>query len=101
MIYLLFYDISDDRARTKIAKLLIAEGYERIQFSVFTSIFNPFANKLLWESLQRLCASATDNENDKLCVLNISKLNFKNMKIIGKFEPDMAYLTGEKQTLFV
>ena len=35
MRYLLIYDISEDRARTKVADLCLDYGLERIQFSAF------------------------------------------------------------------
>ena len=35
MRYLLIYDITEDRARTKVADLCLDYGLERIQFSAF------------------------------------------------------------------
>ena len=35
MRYLLIYDITDDRARTRVADLCLGYGLERIQFSAF------------------------------------------------------------------
>jgi CRISPR-associated protein Cas2 len=35
MRYLLIYDISDDRARTRVADLCLDYGLERIQYSAF------------------------------------------------------------------
>jgi len=35
MRYLLLYDITDDRARTKVADLCLDYGLERIQYSAF------------------------------------------------------------------
>lgn len=35
MRYLLIYDITDDRARTKVADLCLDYGLERIQYSAF------------------------------------------------------------------
>jgi CRISPR-associated protein Cas2 len=35
MHYLLIYDITDDRARTKVADLCLDYGLERIQYSAF------------------------------------------------------------------
>ena len=96
MIYLLFYDISNNKIRTKIAKLLISEGFERIQFSVYTSLKNPEKNETLWTTLLNL----TETENDaKIYVIALTKNNFKNIKIIGNFDFDIDYLTGEKRSL--
>ena len=35
----------------------------------------------------------------KLYVVNLSKNNLKNMRIIGTFEQDLDYLIGEKRSL--
>lgn len=96
MIYLLLYDISTNSIRTKIAKMLIAEGFERLQFSVYTSLEDPFKNKVLWVNLQQLMAK---EPTAKLYVINLTKNNLKNMKIIGNFEQDLDYLTGNKRSL--
>ena len=52
MIHLIFYDISTDRIRTKIARRLVAEGYERIQLSVFAGNPHPQSNTQLWQDLR-------------------------------------------------
>lgn len=96
MIYLLFYDITSNSLRTKIAKRLIAEGYERLQFSVYTFIENPQLNLSLWQELQTLLQA---EPTAKLYVLSITKNNFRNIKIIGNLEHDIDYLLGEKRSL--
>ena len=98
MIYLIFYDITSDRLRTKIAKRFIAEGYERLQYSVYTSIDNPAKNLLLWQELTLILKEET---GAKLYVIPTLKNNFRNIKIIGNFEYDLAYLLGEKGSLFI
>ena len=50
-MYLIIYDISSDKIRAKIAKRLTAEGYDRIQLSVFSGIFSPKLNISLWKDL--------------------------------------------------
>lgn len=96
MIYLLFYDITTDSIRTKTAKLLIAEGFERLQFSVYTSLENPTQNTKLWATLKKHLAP---EPTAKLYVIAITKNNFKNIKIIGNFDHDIEYLTGDKRSL--
>jgi len=96
-MYLIFYDISETRIRTKVAKLLVKEGYERLQFSVFTAPYNPYRSNL-WDKLHDLLK---DTPNNKIYCLKIGKNNFYKMKIIGIFDFDLSYLTGEKRSLII
>ena len=96
MIYLLFYDVTSNSIRTKIAKLLIAEGFERLQLSVYTALYNPEKNQLLWGTIKQLLAP---EPNAKLYVIAMTKNNFRNMKIIGNFDQDLDYLLGDKRSL--
>ncbi len=98
MMYLVFYDISNNSIRKKVSDLLLKEGYERLQLSVFLSIENPANNKQLIASLTEITRLETET---KLFMLPISKSNLKKMKIIGKNTLDIAYLTGEKKTFFL
>ena len=96
MIYLIFYDITTDSIRTKIAKTLIEGGYERLQFSVFTGLEAPYENENYWKKLQNILS---DEKEAKFYVIPISKKNFRKLKKIGIFELDMDYLTGDKRSL--
>ncbi|MCZ2459983.1 MAG: CRISPR-associated endonuclease Cas2 [Chitinophagales bacterium] len=96
-IFLISYDISDNKKRAKIAKLLERSGYERIQYSVFTGLMAPHRNKELWKRLQKFTDTGEYPE-DKLISFAISKTSFRNMKIIGSFAADLKYLLGEKHT---
>ena len=98
MIYTLLYDISDDKTRTKVSKILIAEGYERIQFSVYIGNRNPKSVAGLWERVKSLVA----NEKEaKFYVFKISESNFRNMDILGNFEYDLDYVLGEQKSLLI
>ena len=98
MIYLVLYDISNDRIRTKVAKSLIAEGFERIQLSVFLGTVNPKENIKLWNELQKWLSA---EPHSKLLLLPLTKNNFRKMLILGDFFPDIDYLTGNKHSLFI
>jgi CRISPR-associated endonuclease Cas2 len=97
-LYLVFYDITDDKPRNKAAQLLEQSGFVRIQYSVFCGLRHPAGHPVLWKNLQKLIEKAA-RPGDKLYVLAVNKKNFRNMKIAGTFELDMAYLLGEKLTL--
>ena len=96
MIYLLFYDISEDRLRNKISKLLMIEGFERIQLSVYISLDDPAKNKILWKTIQNILSA---EPTAKLYVISVNKNSFRHIKIIGNFGFDMEYLLGEKSSL--
>jgi len=94
-MYLIFYDITETPIRTKVAKLLVTEGYERLQFSVFIAHFNPkYFN--IWKKLEQLLANTDGN---KLYCLKITRENFYAIKTIGKLGIDLEYLAGDKRSL--
>lgn len=97
MIYLIMYDITDNNLRTKIAKKLIKEGAERIQFSVFVTHIDPLKNNLYKQMSNLLINDA----EAKLFIIPVLKRNFYRTKIIGKFEEEVAYLAGDKSSLII
>lgn len=100
MIYLVCYDITKDKLRTKASKLLVSEGYERIQYSIFSGSNNPMRNNYLWTNLEQLCAKSDKNEY-KLFVIPMPIQNFLNMEILGDIGLDLDYITGKRNTLII
>lgn len=98
MMYLILYDISSDKIREKVAKKLIAQGYERLQLSVFSGIRSPKHNKAFWAELQQLLQP---EPAAKFYALKISENNFRQMLILGENELDFDYLTGSLESLFI
>lgn len=98
MIYLLCYDIATNSIRTKIAKRIIQEGFERIQKSVYLATFNPKNNISLWLFLQQAIA---DDKEASLFVIALTKNNFRSLKKLGNFALDIDYLLGEKHSLII
>jgi CRISPR-associated endonuclease Cas2 len=96
-IFLVTYDISNDKKRNKIAKLLEQNGYERIQYSVFTGITSPRNNLELWKQLQKIADTGICPEN-KILSFAVPQTTFLAMKTIGTFNADMEYLLGIKHT---
>ncbi len=96
MMYILFYDISDDKLRNKISKLLISKGYERLQLSVFTGLENPVKDIQLWLTIQNLLKS---EPNSKLYVLPVKKDYFCSMQGFGLQDLDLEYLAGLRSSL--
>lgn len=101
-MYLIIYDISENRIRTKVAKLLIRHGYERIQLSVFAGPFSPMANAHLWKQLQILCprSGEAESEGNSLMVVEVPIKQFVKIRAIGSMPFDMAEMTGTAHTLW-
>ena len=97
MIYLISYDIGNDRLRTKTAKILVAAGYERIQYSVYLGISDPKKDSSLWQKLEKM----SDAEDYQLITLPIPIKEFRLMEILGKIGVDLDYLSGDKHTLII
>ena len=96
MLYLVFYDIEKDQSRTKVAKALVAQGFERLQFSVFCGLENPKELTGLWSKFKTML----DEKTDKLYVLKISKTSLKSMAVLGVLDMDLDYLAGDKESMF-
>lgn len=96
-MYLIGYDITNDKIRTKVAQKLSQHGYERIQYSVFAGHFHPEELKL-WASLENLLQ---DYPNESIFCVKISTESFENMRIIGNFGFDIRYLCGKKSSLII
>lgn len=98
MIYLVFYDISSDQIRQKVAKRLIADGFERLQLSVLVGLFNPARRPGLWQQLQ---AWIQADQSGKLYIMACTKQQFSNMETLGNDEIDLSYLLGDKSVIFI
>ena len=92
------YDIVSNSMRSKVAKRLLAAGYDRIQLSIFLGLSDPQKNTILWGELEEWFAN---DINSKLFVLPLTKNNFKKMLILGHFKPDIDYYIGDRHTLFI
>lgn len=97
-MYLIAYDISSNTVRAKVARRLIALGYERIQLSVFCGNNNPEHVRGLWQELKQWMASDPDGQ---LISLNIGPENFRNMAILGSHTLDFDFLLEQKNSLFI
>ena len=98
MLYLILYDITKNSVRTKIAKLLIKESYERLQLSVFLGNDDPLKNPLLWKPLNQLLK---EDELAKFYIFPIPKNSLKNLRSIGNMDLDIDYLCGERESLCI
>lgn len=100
ILYMVSYDISSNRTRLKVADLLLAQGYERLQLSVFLGLAPLWANEKLWQRLTQLLA-ADANDADRLLCLPVHKKAVKNMQIIGVPPGRLDYICGDVHTLII
>ena len=97
MVSLIFYDIEDNKERTKVSKYLEKEGFERIQYSVFAGPIE--TNKELTQILVDLYSKVTGAE-DKIFALPMSINKFKAM-ICCCPKPDLDYISGTLAVLMI
>jgi CRISPR-associated protein Cas2 len=76
----IFYDISKDAARTRIAKLCKKSGLKRIQKSVFFGNMTDFNIQLLVNAIHPKINAVTD----RFVVLPDDKSVFKRLKAFGQ-----------------
>ncbi len=97
MLFLVMYDIENNKVRTEIAKYLIRKGCIRIQKSVYIanlkrSVFDEI-NRTLKEIQQMY------ENNDSILLIPVSSDEVKAMKIIGH-NIDIDLILGNRNTLF-
>lgn len=95
-IYIILYDIEDDKVRDRLAKHLEQWGYERIQYSVFIGLQPIHKNK----TLQQIIKDLIDIEafpNDKVFSISLPRRKLHTCVLIGKMNADTLYLKGEKK----
>jgi len=97
MPYLICYDIPDDRRRLKVAKRLLADGMERVQYSVFIGPLKPTLRSRLESWLQQTLA----DPEDRLIILSLTPAEIEKMCIFGEPVPDLSSLNGQRHTLFL
>jgi CRISPR-associated protein Cas2 len=98
MLYLIIYDITNNAIRAKIAKTLMAEGYERLQYSVYLGLDNPKYNLSMINQFQKLLQAEPDA---KFYIFPIPKSSIRQMQFIGKNFIDINYITGDCKSLLI
>jgi CRISPR-associated protein Cas2 len=81
---LLFYDISDDRKRTKIADICLDFGLDRIQFSAFSGWLLPAQQDELFLKLKKMLGKKEGNiQMFSICAEDWKKRRIIEQKGIG------------------
>lgn len=98
MLFLIMYDIEDDRVRTLIARYLLKKGCIRIQKSVYIA---EAPRKVYEEIAERLRAvNELYTNEDSILLIPLSVDEVRGMRVIGK-DIDIRLLTDPPNLLFV
>ena len=98
MMYLVSYDIQNTRVRTKIAKVLLKAGLERVQYSVFIGDLGETEVRNIVTKAKNL----TDKEsNYAVLILPLHQDMLKDVCEIGSEKLDWEYLQGIKVAMII
>lgn len=97
--YIVCYDISNNRQRSKLSKLLIQHGLVRLQLSIFIGKL-PKKRRLQIENWIK--AELTLDQNDKIAFIPSTHKHLKEMNIFTQTKPDYSIiLLGPQHTLII
>lgn len=96
-VFLVMYDIENNKIRRMVAKYLIAQGCIRIQNSIFIADTTPERYDAIKQDLAQV-QTCYDN-TDSIIVVPLSMNNVERMHIIGK-HIDLDLIIKNKSTLF-
>lgn len=95
MIIWVLYDIKNDKARTKVAKVCKQAGLYRVQFSVFLGTLQAHEKDTLGLQIEELI----DVETDKVYIFPMNKSELQQTELLGQaFDKDLV--TDEIHALF-
>jgi len=95
MIIWVLYDIENDRARTKVAKVCKQAGLYRVQFSCFLGTLDAHEKDILELKLKDLM----DETHDKVYIFPMSKQELQSTVLLGQAF-DKKMVTDEVLALF-
>jgi CRISPR-associated protein Cas2 len=97
MVYLIMYDIENNKVRTLIARYLLSKGCIRIQKSVYVARTHHQVFEEIRSTLKEI-QEAYDNE-DSIILTPVQTTSIQSMKIIGK-NIELGSLIDPPNTLF-
>jgi CRISPR-associated protein Cas2 len=90
------YDIKDDKARTKIAKICQQSGLYRVQYSVFLGTIDADRK----DELQLRIEEVMNEDVDSVYIFPMSKDELQDTELLGQaFDKDLV--TDEVKSLFL
>lgn len=98
MLRLVYYDLSDHRTRSRVADCLLANGFDRIQYSVFIGTVKAAHWVKVWSQLESLFSEGHD-EQDKIFSHVVPPHHFRKMSILGA-PPEVEWILHEVPSIF-
>lgn len=95
MIIWVFYDITADKARTKVAKYCQQAGLYRVQYSVFLGKLKPNQK----DTLELQIEEQIDPERDRVYIFPMSKNELQDTVLLGQAF-DKKRISDEVHALF-
>jgi len=95
--FLVLYDISDNKIRNNVVKILKANGLYRIQKSVFLGACPP---ENMMELQKRFENYLTEQENDSYIILALDEYNIQKIKLLN-IDLDIKKILGRKAVHFI
>lgn len=96
MIAWVLYDIKNDKARTKVAKICKQSGLYRVQFSVFLGTID----RNMKDSLQLQIEELIDEKTDSVYIFPMSKNELQATVLLGQAF-DKKLVSDEVMALFL
>jgi CRISPR-associated endonuclease Cas2 len=97
MLYMIMYDIENNKIRTHVAKYLMKKGCLRIQKSVYLAKSSPAIMKDISQTLKEI--NEVYHNEDSIFLLPVPEEKFNNITIIGK-NIEFEMVTKPKNVLF-
>ena len=98
MMRVIMYDISENSKRSWISKSLEAEGFDRIQYSVFAGKMNTAKWRKYWKEIKAYF-DKNCQADDRIFSIKVDRDNFRQMEVLG-MELDKAWIMQEIKVWF-
>jgi CRISPR-associated protein Cas2 len=96
MLVWIIYDISSDKARSRVAKACKNKGLYRVQKSAFLGTLN----KNQTDELRIICEDLIDPDVDSVYIFPMCEDDFKKVKLLGQAF-DKKLVSDEVKALFI
>ncbi|MCB0666676.1 MAG: CRISPR-associated endonuclease Cas2 [Saprospiraceae bacterium] len=96
--YVVCYDISDNRVRTRLAHYLEEKGFQRMQKSVFIGQIERATIRTVKNTL--ISISEVFVPTDSIVVVPLNEADLRKMNVVGR-KINLAYALGRSHTLYI
>jgi len=100
-MYLISYDIENDRLRGRISKLLLRWGLHRVQYSVFMGTIGKESLLKLKKELDIYQRNRDWAPSDSILIVPIHQSQMKNIQAIGEWPNRWEEIKGAVNTLMI